>query len=59
MGAIFVWSGKLLYSHLLKKKLISMGAILRASHIEEDSFPLLPYKRELKKKEYHQLNSLS
>ena len=43
----------------IKKKLISMGAILRASHIEEDSFPLLPYKRELKKKEYHQLNSLS
>ena len=35
--------------------LVLPSPFLRASHIEEDSFPLLPYKRELKRKEYHQL----
>ena len=37
-GPFLLWSGKLLYSHF---------TFLRASHIEEISFPPLPYKREL------------
>ena len=34
--------------------LVLPSPFLRASHIEEDSFPPLSYKRELKRKEYHQ-----
>ena len=36
--------------------LVLPSPFLRASHIEEDSFPPLPYKRELKRKEYHQFS---
>ena len=33
--------------------LVLPSFFLRAFYIEEDSFPPLPYKRELKRKEYH------